>query len=406
MRSLVVKPFCATYYNPSRTRNYSNVICPPYDVISAKQLSSLRKKSPYNFSRVLIADKKNYQEKGFLLNKWVEKGVLIDDPQESYYLYEQKFNVEGNPFMRFGFLSLLQMDKKGIFPHEHTLSAPKKDRKKIIRATKANLSPVFIIAAKRLDEFARIYKIYSGKKPLFRFKDGDNNPNRVWRISDKKDIAKFGRAINKCKLVIADGHHRFEISYDYFKKNKNRFKDLNYILAYVTDCQKGLNIMPTHRVVTIEDKDSEFFKKLEQYFKVKKVTQSGLEKKLRSYSGFNLGICKKGQCYFLSLKNRATLNKIPNKLYRELDTYLLHQLVLPLFKIKGAIEYTHSLSEAKKMASRKKVAFILRAVHLDAVFKISSQGFRLPQKSTYFYPKVASGVTIRRFKSAKPQTKT
>jgi len=101
-------------------------------------------------------------------------------------------------------------------------------------------------------------------------------------------------------------------------------------------------------VVTMETKDKEFFEKLDQYFKIEKVAQSGLAKKLKSYSGFNLGICKKGECYFLSLKNKSTLNKIPNKLYRELDTYLLHQLVLPLFKTKGAIEYTHSLGEAKK----------------------------------------------------------
>ena len=398
MRSFTVKPFCATYYNPSRIKNYSNVICPPYDIISKKQLGVLRKKSPYNFSRVLIADKKNYQEKGSLLNKWVKKGILIDDPQESYYLYEQKFNVEGKPFMRFGILSLLQMDKKGIFPHEHTLSAPKKDRKRIIRATKANLSPIFIIAAKQLDIFKKTYKLYSKKKPLFRFKDGDDNASRIWKISDKQHIVKLGSAINKCKLVIADGHHRFEITYDYFMKNKTRFKDLNYILAYVTDCQKGLNIMPTHRVAAIEDKDTEFFKKLNKHFKVEKVSQSSLERKLKSYSGFNLGICRNSKCYFLSLKSRNTLNKIPNKLYQELDTYLLHRLVLPLFKVRGATEYTHSLGEAKKMAGKKKAAFILRPVPLKDVFKISSQGLRLPQKSTYFYPKVASGVTIRRFK--------
>lgn len=398
MRSFVVKPFCATYYNPSRIRNYSNVICPPYDIISKKQLGILRKKSPYNFSRILIADKKNYQEKGSLLNKWVKKGILIDDSQESYYLYEQKFNIDGKSFMRFGILSLLQMDKKGIFPHEHTLSAPKEDRKRIIKATEANLSPIFIIAAKQLGIFKMIYKLYSKKKPLFQFRDGDNNLNRIWRISDKQHIAKLGSAIDKCKLVIADGHHRFEITYDYFMNNKKRFKDLNYILAYITDCQKGLNIMPTHRVVTIEDEDTEFFKKLNKYFKIETASQNILERKLKSYSGFSLGIFKNSKCYFLSLKNRTTLNKIPNKLYRELDTYLLHHLVLPLFKVRGAIEYTHSLEEAKKMAGKRKAAFILRPVSLKDVFKISSAGFRLPQKSTYFYPKVSSGVTIRRFK--------
>jgi len=155
----VVKPFCATYYNPSTTKNYSNVICPPYDVINSKQLSLLRKKSPYNFSHILLADKNNYQEKGSLLKKWVKQGVLVDDEDESYYLYEQKFSVEGKTFYAFLVSCLCcKWMEKVFFPHEHTLSAPKVDRKKIIKATKANLSPIFIIASKRLEEFAKVYK--------------------------------------------------------------------------------------------------------------------------------------------------------------------------------------------------------------------------------------------------------
>ena len=398
MKLPAVKPFRATYYNPLIVRDHSLAICPPYDVISKGELKLLRKKSPYNFAHALIADNSNYRASGTILNKWVKEGILIEDEKECLYLYEQKYSVEGVSSIRYGILSLLRMDKKSIFPHEHTLSAPKKDRKKMIEATKANLSPVFIIAAKKMEIFGAIYKSYARKKPFFKFKDADNNMNRIWKISDQKQIAKLTGAINKCKLVIADGHHRFEISYDYFKKNQKRFKDLNYILAYVIDCQKGLNVLPTHRVVTIQEKDDIFFSKLDKYFKITEVKPVSLKKRLKSQSAFCLGICKNNKCYFLSLKSPDILDRIPDKLYRELDTYLLRELILPLFKVKGDVEYTHSLKEAKNMASKNKTAFILRPVSLDTIFKLSSKGLRMPQKSTYFYPKVMSGVAIRRFK--------
>lgn len=398
MKAPAIKPFRATYYNPRFIKDYSLVTCPPYDVISRDELKRLRKKSVYNFTYVLIADNCDYRANGAVLDKWLKKGILVDDKEECLYLYEQKFKVEGVSVMRFGILSLLRMDKKGIFPHERTLSAPKEDRKKMIRATRANLSPIFIIAAKRLEVFKEIYELYAEKKPFFSFKDSDNNRNRIWKISNPKQISKITKAIGECKLVIADGHHRFEISYNYFKKNRKRFKDLNYILAYITDCQKGLNILPTHRVVTVLEKDDIFFSKLEKYFDIKEIKPGLLKKKLRNHSKFCLGICRKNKCYFLNLKNPASLNIISNKLYREIDTYVLHQLILPLFNLKGAIEYTHSLEEARKMTSKNKTAFILRAISLDAVFKVSSKGFRLPQKSTYFYPKITSGALIRRFK--------
>ena len=398
MKSPAIKPFRATCYNPLAIRNYSLVICPPYDVITKEELKLLRKKSLYNFAHILIADNSNYRASGAILNKWVREGILVEDEKECLYLYEQKYSVDGVPSVRYGILSLLRMDKKNIFPHEHTLSAPKKDRKKMIEATKANLSPIFIIAAKRMEIFRDIYKCYAQKEPFFKFKDADNNMSRIWKISDQKQISKLTGAINKCKLVIADGHHRFEISYDYFKKNQKKFRGLDYILAYIVDCQKGLNILPTHRVVTIQEKDDIFFAKLDKYFEIMEVKPDLLRRKLKSQTVFCLGICKKDKCYFLSLKSSAILDKIPNKLYRELDTYLLHHFILPLFKVKGDVKYTHSLKEAKNMASKNKVAFILRTVSLDTIFKISSKGLRMPQKSTYFYPKVMSGVTIRRFK--------
>lgn len=393
-----IKPFRGTLYNQRIIKDISSVICPPYDVIDKEELSCLRKKSPYNFSHVLIADKGNYRRAALNLQKLIKNKILVDDTKNCFYLYQQQFRVGDKVFRRFGFLSLLNMDNKGIFPHEHTLSAPKEDRKRMITTVKANLSPIFVIAAKKLKSFHQIHKFYSSKKPLLKFKDQESSQNCVWRIYDDNHIRKITKALDKCKLVIADGHHRFEISYDYFLKNKGKFKDLNYVLAYVTDCQKGLNVLPTHRIVNTALKNDVFFDRLSENFQINEVSQKSVSSSLKRKGRFSFGIYWNGKFYFLKLKNVKVFEKIPNKAYKHLDTYLFHHLVLPYIAKTGEIEYTHTVGEAKKLAGRKKIAFLLKAIPLEMVLEISSKGLRLPQKSTYFYPKVLSGIIIRRFR--------
>lgn len=395
----IIKPFRATYYNPAIFKNLSSVACPPYDVISKKQLSVLRRKSPYNFSNILLATNNNYKEISERLYKWLSEQVLVDDTSECIYLYEQKFNIQGKKYKRFGFLSLLKMDgKRAIFPHEYTLKAPKEDRKRILEEVKANLSPVFIMASKPLKYFHSVYNYYCSKKPFTRFKDLDGNDNYVWKIDDKDKIKKILCEINKNKLVIADGHHRFEVAYEYYKKNKNHFENLNYIMAYITDVQDGLIVLPTHRIVLIKAIAAAFLK-LTQYFDIKEVkNRDSLELRLKAEKNFSFGIYTHGKFYFLKLRDESILDKLfKGSVYRKLDTYLLHQFVFPMFEIEGQIEYTHDIKEVGKMAGKDKTAFILKPASLDEVFSIANKGYRLPQKSTYFYPKVYSGIAIRRF---------
>ncbi|MFA6281533.1 MAG: DUF1015 domain-containing protein [Candidatus Omnitrophota bacterium] len=396
----MIKSFRATYYNPATIKNLSSVACPPYDVISKKQLSILRKKSPYNYSNLLLADNNNYQEVGARLRKWIQDQILINDKEECLYLYEQAFLVAGKKYKRFGILGLLNMDKKGtVFPHEYTLSAPKEDRKKMIREVEANLSPIFVMVPKVLKYFHGIYNSYSRTKPFERFNDLDGNDNKIWKISDKKTIEKLCKEIEGNNLVIADGHHRFEISYDYFKNNKGRFENLNYILAYITDAQDGLVVLPTHRVVSLEDKNAIFSDKVKNYFNSQEVKNINvLEQKLKKQKNFAFGVCFQNRVYLLKLKNVKILDKLfKGSVYKKLDTYLLHQFVFNMIKIKGNIEYTHDLKEAEKLARKDKAAFILKPVALSAVFDIANKGYRLPQKSTYFYPKAYCGMLLRRF---------
>jgi len=394
-----IRPFKATYYNPSLFKKLSALACPPYDVISKKQLSLLKRKSPYNFSNILIATNNNYEEIGKKLRSWIDSKVLVDSDCECIFLYEQKFKIGTDKYSRFGFLSLLKMNAKGaIFPHEYTLSAPKEDRRKVIEEVKANLSPIFVIAPKKNNYFHALYRRYRGKKPFMKFKDLDSNENLVWKITDKATIRKICSEVNGKNLVIADGHHRFEVASGYYKRNKGRFKNLNYIMSYITDAQAGLVILPTHRVISVPD----FYAALEtlrEYFDIKEIkSDTLLVRKLESENKFSFGVYHRSKFYFLKLRNESVLDKLfPGSPYKKLNTYLLHQFVFPMFKTEESIQYTHDIKEAEKFSGKDKTAFILKSVSLSAVFEIANKGYRLPQKSTYFYPKVYSGIAIRRF---------
>jgi len=370
------------------------VVCPPYDVIGPDELQFLRTKYPYNYCKITLADNGDYKSIVNEFKRWIKEGILIEDEQDSLYLYEQKFTHEAKTHHRFGILSLLCMNRKGmIFPHEYTLKKPKIDRKRITEAVKANLEPIFVIAPATLKSLHSIYKKYSGNPSFFEFVDAKGVKNRLWKISDQSDIKKICDDFEKARMVIADGHHRFEVSYDYYKRNKGRFKDLNYVMAYITDAQEGLLILPTHRVARVKESS---FEPLRTHFHIEDVSQGELQKKLKEKSLFSFGIYRDGNFKFLKLKSTSALKSI-NPIYRKLDTYLFQQLVLPRLKPVGEIAYTHSFEEAKQLAGKEKVAFLLNPSSLKEVFDIANKGARLPQKSTYFYPKLLSGIVIRRF---------
>ncbi|MCM8831052.1 MAG: DUF1015 domain-containing protein [Candidatus Omnitrophica bacterium] len=392
-----ILPFRATYYNPKLFSDLSNLICPPYDVITNEQLKYFQSKSPYNFSNILLATNNNYKALASRFFKWLKNNIFIDDDEESLYFYLQYFRYNKKEYQRFGIISLLCIDKKElIFPHENTLANSKKDRKKIIENMKANLSPIFFVVPKKLKIFLDFYDILKHQTPFLQFKDFENNKNLVWKISDRKSIDKICKIFQNEKLIIADGHHRFEVAYEYYLEHKNDFKDLNYILAYLTDFGEGLIVLPTHRVVSILEPEEVFFKKLSDDFYIQRTSEALLHQLFLKKKNFCFGIYKNKKFYFVELKNKNKLKEL-NTLYKDLDTYLLNHLVLSLFKLNSDIIYTHSIEEAKQLANNNKIAFILTPIPLETIFRIARCGYTLPQKSTYFYPKIPSGIVLRRF---------
>ncbi|MCF7869780.1 MAG: DUF1015 domain-containing protein [Candidatus Omnitrophica bacterium] len=391
------KPFKATHYNLNLLDDFSKVACPPYDVIDKKRALNLKKRSPYNYCRINLADGKNYNKPARNLQKWLKEKVLVDDQKKNYYLYQQEFIIGKNKFLRYGILCLLNMKKKKIFPHEHTLDKPKKDRKKMITKLKANLSPVFVIAGNTDKTLRAISEKYIKKKPFIEFKDDENNLNSLWKIGKKEDIEKISSSLEASYLIIADGHHRFETSFDYFKKNKNKFKNLSYILAYLTIPQPGLVILPIHRITPASTKNKEYFNKIKNRCKLEQVSQKNLEKKLKIAKNFCFGVYWNKKFYFATLQKEGLLDTISPAIYKKLNTYIFHNYVLPEIKC-NQFAYNHSIDEVKKVTKKNQMAFIMKAVSLKAVFDIAKAGYRLPQKSTFFYPKVFSGLVLRRFR--------
>ncbi len=399
MASLIL-PFKATYYNPRIVKDLSLVTCPPYDVIDKESEAIFRKTSVYNFCNILLARGNNYLEIKRKWKQWHKEGILIEDKEDCLYLYAQDFSYEGRNYCRFGIISLLRMDNKVIFPHERTLKAPKEDRKKILQVTEANLCPIFTIVPKSLRVLKRLYERYSPKEPIFVFRDYAGIYNRIWKISDKKEIQDLTFQIRREKLLIADGHHRYEVAYDFYQRNKNSFSYLNYILAYITDIQDGLLVLPTHRIVSI--REGSFLNKLQGYFYIFKVNKENLLKRLKARTIFSFGIYYRGNFYYLKLKDNCSLRKKGLKMvYKDLDSYILHNFVFELLGLKDNFLYAHSLEEIINLAYDDKVAFILRDIPLANIFKIIKMGLRLPEKTTYFYPKLLSGIILRRFERMK-----
>ncbi|MDD5081346.1 MAG: DUF1015 domain-containing protein [Candidatus Omnitrophota bacterium] len=404
--SSVIKGFKAAYYNVEKFNNLDKFVCPPYDVISGAQLKALRKKSKYNFVNVILSDDKTYRRSAALVNEMIKTGVLVQDTKDAIYLYEQIFNFKGKEYKRYGILSLLRMDKEGfVSPHEFTLSAPKADRKRIISAVKANLSPIFVLVPKPLKFLTDLYKKYSKTEPFIKVKDSHDVKNSVWKIDAPAEVKKITTELSKHKMVIADGHHRFEVASWYNSVNKGKYKNLNYLMTYYTDVQPGLLMLPTHRIAKVQTKD--FFGKLSEYFEIKRVRKDYVADKVKGIAGisrnkksdiFEFGIYYNRVYYWLILKNRRILNKnISEKMYQSLDTYVLHKFVFKIIDAGDKFNYTHNLNDIGKLTGTGEVAFLVKPTPAEVVFGIASKGVKLPQKSTYFHPKVTSGIVIRRF---------
>ncbi|MEX2716627.1 MAG: DUF1015 domain-containing protein [Candidatus Sigynarchaeum springense] len=425
---VTIKPFKGYRYNPAKITNLASVVTPPYDVISDAQREMFAKRSEYNYVHLILpkgdrGDK--YAISAALLKQWIDVGVFVQDHEESIYIYAHAFTHAGKEYTRLGFVALVEIEPlgKSVLPHEKTFPKPMEDRLKLMEANKANLEQIFFIYNDKPKIIENIIqKAIAGKPEDEKFTDDDGGVQRLWRVSDKAVIAAIVKEMQKQQCVIADGHHRYKTSAEFQARHPEIEAARYRMTAFVNSSNPGLLILPTNRILfNIKNVDLEkVLGTLATYFEIERMPSvEHMVEKMRSISGKKgkegvkknvLGMqCNMdGNSYLLTLKDPAILDgKYPDQSigYRHLDLNILHKIVIEecigikddALEIGKNIEYVKGVEETmKKMQDTKKYqfGFYVNAVLVDEIFQVTRTGEVMPHKTTFFYPKMYSGLVF------------
>jgi len=441
-----IVPFRGVLYNPAKVGDLNKVMAPPYDVISPKKQDELYERHPNNIIRIILGKttpedtqgSDRYSRSAVDLEKWLGEGVLAHDEKPALYYYTQTYTQDGSKHTRKGFIGLSRLVDfgKGIHPHEKTLSGPKADRLKLMQACDANMSCIFTLYS---DPVLRVNKLLeaasAGKAPDIDVTDDDGIVNRIWRVDDQQTLNGVTESMNDKSLFIADGHHRYETALNY--RNEMRAKagsytgnePFNFIMMYFSNMDdEGMTIWPTHRVVhSLKDFDADaFLSKCKEYFDCREFAYAAssepevrasflkeLEKSGAKTVSLGLHLRARDIYYLLSFKSNDMMDKVFGdsipEVFKGLDVTVLHSLVFA--RILGMTQeaqekqqnliYVKSYDEAISACSndQNQLVFLLNATKIEQVKSVALAGFVMPQKSTYFYPKLLSGLTLNLFDS-------
>ena len=391
-------------YNPEVIRNFDEVLAPPYDVISPEQRDELYEKSINNVVRIILTKGEGdakYKEAADTFNNWIKDKVLIRDEEPSIYVYQQVFEEGGKTYKRKGFISAVKIEdfeNKQIFAHERTFSHHKADRLKLITASKANLSPVFSVFSDPDHVINLALKNSLFDYPLFKSTDNDGVENYLWKVSDSDLLSFLAEKFQEKKLLIADGHHRYETAINYRNLRREQNPEGNgnepyeYVMMFLASAeQPGLIVKPTYRLIgnLTEDRASEILGKIENDFDGEKLDiKTGINKIGKS----EYGVVTQG------LDKLSRIKDLKGNESSELGVVKLHDQLLDSILEDESVsyKYTKSLDEVMELLKDKtyQLGFILPEIDAVDILEFAESGRRLPQKTTYFYPKVLSGLVF------------
>lgn len=415
-----IKAFKGMRYT-SAAGNLNALVCPPYDIISDSQREKYVEENPCNIIRLELpkGGDERYKEAGKTLRDWLDKEILACDKEDSIYVYEMLFSANGVRNRLKGFVSLVKLVEfsEGIvLPHEETLSKAKEDRFNLMSETFCNFSQIYSLY---MDGDGSVYSMIDGCSkgaPDMEVTDPDGTVHRMWKVSDSGVIKKVTEAFKDKKLYIADGHHRYETALNFHKKQGT--ESSGYIAMMLVNMEnKGLVVFPTHRIVKgLENFNAEkVIEDCKPYFDIAEAPgeermQAALnqfydegKKAFAMYAG-----C--GKCYVMTLKDEDAVKKLlpeMSEAYCGLDVTVLHSLVLE--RILGIdkenmanqknLTYTRSRQEALEAVDMDGAdcSFILNPTKVSEIRDVAAAGEKMPQKSTYFYPKLITGLVMNKF---------
>ena len=421
----VIKPFRGMRFDTEKAGELKTLCCPPYDIISEEERKEFIKQNEYNVIRLELPKEGEdvYARAGEVLDMWRAKGVLIHEDKPAIYIYEMEFNAYNKRRSVKGMIARVKVEEfsKGvILPHEFTLSKAKTDRFNLMKATNCNFSQIYALYMDSEHTTLKTIDEQSDFDAQYEFTDDDNITHRLWVCTDEAVIAKLIKDFADRKLYIADGHHRYETAVNY--RNWCRENGISkegdpqdYQMIYLVDMEHpGLIVFPTHRLVRdLESFDkNKVLKSCEEYFDIEKFTSVGnmntvLTKQYKEGKKAFAFYCGKGEWYLLTLKDIAVMDSVLPELSpasRQLDVSVLHSLVLE--KTMGIdkenmanqinLTYTKFFEEAimKVDKGEFQCSFILNPTRVTEIRDVAAAGEKMPQKSTYFYPKMITGMVM------------
>ncbi|MBN2592096.1 MAG: DUF1015 domain-containing protein [Sedimentisphaerales bacterium] len=433
-----IEAFKAFRFDAEAVGNVGNCIAPPYDVINDAQREQLYQKSRHNLVRI-IKGKTNSSDNGQdnqytraadYLARWIEEGALKQDSAEAIYAYVQDFEVAGTKYQRRSFIALARLEDFGqiVKPHEQVLYKPMVDRLNLKQATAADLGLVFMLYEDRQKIADRIMAQAAEQQSLIDFVDEQDVRHRLFAITLKDDIEQIVKMMSDKSCIIADGHHRYTTGLTYLKESSNPAAKYQ-MLAFANMYQDGLIVLATHRLAgNLENFDmKKLIEELGEKFRITKFefdsaqTKEQAEQEMleqmraehdKDESAF--GIYGSDNAFYTAvLKDKQMMDSIVPDMspaWKTLDVSILHKLILEellgIDQEKLAegenLQYVKDTpnaiadSIAQIDAGQMQVAFFMNPIKLQQLKMVTEAGERMPQKSTYFYPKVYTGLTINK----------
>ena len=428
-----IRPFRGITPNESVVGPLANVLCPPYDVISPAEQAALYERSPYNMVRLELGVEKpgdgsfdnRYTRAATTLEEWMAQGALLQEKSPSLYIYDQEFSVDGKRTTRRGLLAALRLarwDEGVVLPHEETLTGPKEDRLRLMRAVDCDLSPIFLLFEDETGSARREMERLSRAKPSAAAETVDGQVHRLWTVSGEALNALLP-PLRQAQLFVADGHHRYETALAY--RDERRANDpnpsedaaYNFLMVLLVDAgDPGLVVLPTHRLIrgVGDERLAGMDAALQDRFRVESVDIAGVDAgeaarrlldrmKELGGSGSAIGFYRRGGQAKVLVSDLPASGRAAGRAPL-LDVDVLHeQLLEPLLGIGPEqlragtqVAYTRDAADAIEAVERgeSQAAFLLNPTKVSQVLETARAGGKMPQKATYFYPKPTTGLVI------------
>jgi uncharacterized protein (DUF1015 family) len=438
-----VVPFKAFRYDPNVVGDLSKVVAPPYDVIKGKKVDEIQGMSLHNVAWVTknkpqdrdTPDNNQYTRAREIMNGWLKEGALKQDPTECFYIYGQNFKVGETDLFRYGFIGLLELEEfgknlprdapfSGVLQHEETLPKDILDRLSLYRQTHVQEGQIFVIYPDHEGKVDSILERYMKLKPAIDIYDADGVRDRIWIVDSAEDTKRISEIMREKYVIIADGHHRYKTALAFRDENPQNPAARFRMMTFVNIANSGLVILPTHRLVQNLEyfSGAELLSKASEHFIIKEFkTKRGmfnLMDKMFKGSKHAFGLfMNDGKYYCMTLKGESAMDAIlPDKSHqlRKLDVSILHSLlldrILGINKEKllhgtmsggGYVVYIKGIGDAvdesiEMVQKGAQAVFFMNPTRIGEVEGVARNFECMPQKSTFFHPKVWTGFTFNR----------